>query len=109
MRPNASEYYFALTVVNMAGLGAATMVDAQLPSGNWVAMQRDTNYSLSRPQERFGTWALPQGTGPFSLPVTLRITDGSGRAIVAKDAIKAWTPEDKSLSEIWFIDIGVQF
>jgi hypothetical protein len=109
MRPNASEYYFALTVVNMAGLGAATMVDAQLPSGNWVPMQRDTNYSLSRPQERFGTWALPQGTGPFSLPVTLRITDGSGRAIVAKDAIKAWAPEDKSLNEIWFIDIGVQF
>lgn len=109
MRPNASEYYFALTVVNMGGLGAATLVDAQLPSGNWVAMQRDTNYSLSRPQERFGTWALPQGTGPFSLPVTLRITDGSGRAIVAKDAIKAWVPDDKSLSEIWFIDIGVQF
>jgi hypothetical protein len=109
MRPNASEYYFALTVVNVAGLGAAAKVEAQLPAGEWVALQRDRNYSLSRPQERFGTWALPQGAGPFSLPVTLRISDGSGRALVAKDAIKAWAPADKSLEQMWFIDTGVQF
>jgi Expansin C-terminal domain len=109
MRPNASAYYFALTVVNMAGLGSAAKVEAQLPSGNWVQLKRDANYSLTRPQERFGTWALPQGSDPFSLPVTLRVTDGSGRALVAKDAIKTWAPVDTSLSENWFIDTGVQF
>ena len=109
MRPNASEYYFALTVVNMAGLGAAAKVEAQLPSGDWVLLKRDSNYTLSRPQERFGTWALPQGAGPFNLPVTLRVTDGSGKALVAKDAIKAWAPTDKTLSENWFIDTGAQF
>jgi len=109
MRPNASAYYFALTVVNMAGLGAAAKVEAQLPSGDWVLLKRDANYSLSRPQERFGTWALPQGSDPFTLPVTLRVTDGSGRAVVAQDAIKTWAPADSSQSENWFIDTGVQF
>lgn len=108
-RPNGGPYYFALTVVNMAGLGAAAKVEAQLPSGDWVLLKRDANYSLSRPQERFGTWALPQGYGPFNLPVTLRVSDGSGRAVVAKDVIKTWAPADTSLTENWFIDTGVQF
>ena len=93
----------------MAGLGAAAIVEAQLPSGEWVALQRDQNYSMSRPQERYGTWALPQGYGPFSLPLTLRIADGSGRLVVAQDAVKAWAPEDESLKEFWFVDLGVQF
>ena len=109
LRPNASEYYFALTVVNMAGLGAAATVEAQLPSGDWVQLLRDKNYTLSRPQERFGTWALPPVKDPFALPVTLRIKDGSGRSVLAKDAVKAWAPTDKAQSEMWFIDTGVQF
>jgi expansin (peptidoglycan-binding protein) len=107
--PNGNEYYFALTVVNVAGLGAAAQVEAQLPSGDWVALMRNQNYSLSRPQERYGTWTLPQVKDPFQLPVTLRITDGGGRTVVAKDAIKAWAPTDSSLAQNWFIDIGVQF
>jgi hypothetical protein len=96
-------------VVNVAGLGAAAQVEAQLPSGDWVALMRNQNYSLSRPQERYGTWTLPQVKDPFQLPVTLRITDGGGRTVVAKDAIKAWAPTDSSLAQNWFIDIGVQF
>jgi hypothetical protein len=109
LRPNANEYYFAMTVVNLALLGAVAKLEAQLPSGEWIALLRDQNYSMSRPQERYGTWATPQGKGPFSLPVTLRISDGSGRSVLAKDAIKAWAPTDKSQSENWFIDTGVQF
>ena len=109
LRPNAGPYYFALTVVNMAGLGAAAKVEAQLPSGDWVLLKRDANSSLSRPQERFGTWALPQGYGPFNLPVTLRVSDGSGRAVVANEVIKTWAPADTSQSETWFVDTGVQF
>jgi len=109
LRPNGNEYYFALTVVNLAGLGAAARVEARLPSGEWVALARDGNYSMSRPQERFGTWVLPQGKGPFELPVTLRITDGGGRTVVADEVIKAWAPTDKTLEQSWFIDTGVQF
>jgi hypothetical protein len=109
LRSQGNEYYFALTVVNLAGLGAAARVEAQLPSGEWLALKRNDSYTLARPQERYGTWATPQVTEPFQLPITLRISDGSGRSVVAKDVIKAWTPSDKSQSESWFIDTGVQF
>ncbi len=111
MEASAGAYYFAIDVVNMAGLGAPTRVEAQLPAGDWVELTRDPNYKLFRPQERTGTWATPQGQGPFELPVTLRITDGSGRSVTAKDAIKSWEPADKSqiLDQVWFIDLGVQF
>ncbi len=109
VRQPADPYYFALTVVNQSGLGAAAKVEAQLPSGDWVLLQRDKNYTMSRPQERYGVWALPTMKEPFELPVTLRITDGSGRAVVAKEVIKTWAPADKSQSETWFIDTGVQF
>jgi hypothetical protein len=82
-----------------------------LPSGEWVELIRDPNYKLFRPQERTGTWATPQGKGPYTLPVSLRITDGSGRSVTAKDAIKTWEPADKSqiFDQVWFIDLGVQF
>jgi len=108
---SAGDYYFAIDVVNMAGLGAPTNVEAQLPSGDWVQLTRDPNYKLYRPQERTGTWATPQGKGPFALPVTLRISEGSGRSVTAKDAIRSWEPADKSqiMDQVWFIDLGVQF
>ncbi len=109
LRSGAGAYYFALSVVNLSGLGSATKVEAQLPSGDWVLLQRDPNYTLARPQERYGTWVLPQGYGPFALPMSLRITDGSGRALVATDVIKAWAPSDSSQTETWYIDTGVQF
>lgn len=106
---NAGPYYFAMTVVNMAGLGAAAKVEARLPDGNWVALKRNANYTQSRPQERYGTWVLPQGKGPFELPVTIRVTDGGGRAVVAEGAIKSWTPTDAAQADTYYIDSGVQF
>jgi expansin (peptidoglycan-binding protein) len=109
MQPAISEYYFAFSVVNMKGLGAATKVEAQLPSGDWVLLKRDQNYTLSRPQERTGTWTTPQGAGPFALPVTIRVTDGSGRAVVAEGAIKAWSPADSKMRDMYYVDSGVQF
>ncbi len=109
LQPNGSEYYFALSVVNMAGLGAPAKVEARLPSGTWVALQRNGNYTMSRPQERYGTWVLPQNSGQFALPVSIRVTDGGGRAVIAEGAIKSWAPADSSLSETYYIDSGVQF
>jgi hypothetical protein len=109
LQPNANEYYFALSVVNMTGLGAAARVEARLPNGTWVALQRNSNYTMSRPQERYGTWALPQNSGMFQLPVSIRVTDGGGRSVVAEGAIKSWTPADASLAGTYYIDSGVQF
>lgn len=106
---NANEYYFALSVVNMAGLGAAANVEARLPSGTWVALKRNANYTMSRPQERYGTWVLPQNSGKFELPVSIRVTDGGGKSVVAEGAIKSWTPADKAMTDTYYIDSGVQF
>jgi hypothetical protein len=113
---NGGEYYFSFSVVNVAGLGSLVSVEARLPSGEWVALIRDPNYTPARPQERFGTWVLPQGKGPFSLPLALRFTDGSWRTIVSEQAVKSWTPPattDTNLAQFYrdfyYIDTGVQF
>jgi hypothetical protein len=86
-------------------------VEARLSSDGsdeWVALERDPNYTMARPQERTGDWVLPQGAGPFSVPLTLRITDPSGQALIAQDAIKSWAP-DAGDPTVYFIDTGVQF
>lgn len=113
---NGGEYYFAFSVVNVSGLGSLVNVEARLPSGTWVSLIRDPNYTQARPQERFGTWVLPQGAGPFTLPLALRFTDPSGTALVAEQAITSWTPPattDANLtyfySQFYYIDTGVQF
>jgi chitodextrinase len=109
LRSGASPYYFALSVMNMAGLGSATLVEAQDANGNWISMVRDQNYTSSRPQERYGAWVVPQGSGPFNLPVSLRITDGSGVPQLASGIIKSWTPASSSMAEMYYIDTGLQF
>ena len=113
---NGGEYYFSFSVVNVSGLGSLVNVEARLPSGEWVSMKRDPNYTPARPQERFGTWVLPQGKGPFTLPLALRFTDPSGRSLVSEQAIKSWTPPattDTNLAkfyqDFYYIDTGVQF
>jgi hypothetical protein len=59
---------------------------------------------------------LPQGAGPFTLPLALRFTDPSGRALVSEQAIKSWIPPattDANLAkfyqDFYYIDTGVQF
>jgi hypothetical protein len=113
---NGGEYYFSFSVVNVSGIGSLVNVEARLPSGDWVSMKRDPNYTQARPQERFGTWVLPQGAGPFTLPLALRFTDPSGRALVSEQAIKSWIPPattDANLAkfyqDFYYIDTGVQF
>jgi Tfp pilus tip-associated adhesin PilY1 len=106
-RSGAGPYWFSLSVVNAAGLGSVAMVEAQLPSGAWTALVHDPNYTSSRPQERYGAWVVPQGTGPFALPVNLRISDPAGRSITA--TINAWAPASASQTETYYIDTGAQF
>ena len=113
---NGGEYYFAFSVVNVVGIGSLVNVEARLPSGEWVSLKRDPNYLSFQPQERFGTWVLPQGKGPFTLPLALRFTDPSGRSVVSEQAVKSWAPPattDTNLtrfySNYYYIDTGVQF
>jgi len=113
---NGGEYYFSFSVVNMAGLGSLVNVEARLPSGDWVSLKRDPNYKTYQPQERFGTWVLPQGAGPFKLPLALRFTDPSGKQVTSEQAIKDWNPPAttdanlaKLLKDFYYIDTGVQF
>jgi hypothetical protein len=101
-----SEYYFALSVVNVSGFGAVINVETRLPSGTWLSLMRDPNYSQSRPQERGGRWVLPQGA-QVSLPLALRFTDASGRSVVSEQAVTAWPPSDAN--DFTYIDTGVQF
>jgi hypothetical protein len=109
LHSGASNYWFALTVVNVKGLGSATIVEALDAGGNWVPLVRDPNFSTQRPQERYGTWVIPQGAGPFNLPISLRFTNGSGTAIVADGAITAFASSNPSLEANYFINTGVQF
>ena len=110
LRSGASDYYFALSVVNAAGPGSVTIVEAQLADGTWSTMHRDANYTSARPQERYGTWVVPQGAGPFALPMSLRITSPTGKVIEATGAIKSWAPTNSSQDpEMYYIDLGVQF
>ncbi len=108
-RSGAGPYWFSLSVVNVSGPGSVVSVEAQLSSGARVTLQRDGNYTSSRPQERYGTWVVPQGAGPFALPLSVRITDASGRALVADGVIKAWVSADTSMAETYYIDTGLQF
>jgi hypothetical protein len=72
-------------------------------------MIRDPNYTMSRPQERYGVWVTPQNTGPYNLPIDIRLTDGSGVTIVAEQAIKSFDPPADSIKDYYYIDIGVNF
>jgi hypothetical protein len=106
----ASEYYFALSAVNAGGPGSIVGIDAKLASGEWSAMKRDSNYTSARPQERYGTWVVPPGAGPFALPMALRFTSPSGEVVEAPEAIQSWTPTDPSQDvEMYYVDTGVQF
>jgi hypothetical protein len=107
LRSGAGPYWFSLSIVNSAGPGSTAKVEAQLPSGAWIALVHDQNYTSSRPQERYGAWVMPQGAGPLALPVPLRISDPSGKSITT--TIKAWAPADASQTEMYYIDTGAQF
>ena len=109
LRNYASPYWFSFTVVNSAGWGSIAILEAKDDQGNWVKMIRDPNYTSSHPQERYGLWVTQKDTGPYNLPIDLRLTDGSGVTIVAEQAIKSFDPPADSIDGYYYIDIGVNF
>lgn len=103
-------YYFTLAVVNTAGVGSVTSVEVQgSGSSTWTALIHDPNYTSSRPQERYGSWVIPQGAGPFNPPLAIRITNAGGEQIVNTAAITSFTAPASAPSGYWYIDFGAQF
>lgn len=110
LHDGAGPYYFALSVVNTAGIGSLTSVEVAVTGGDtWITLTRDPNYTSSRPQERYGAWVLPQGAGPINPPLALRLTSPTGEVIVSEEAITSFTPPSTAPSGWYYIDLGVQF
>lgn len=110
LRNSGGPYYFALTAVNANGPGSVTKIEVKsADSSTWIALVHDPNYTSSRPQERYGSWVIPQGSGPFSLPIAVRLTSPTGEQIVNEQAIKTFTPPSTADPNFYYIDIGVQF
>ncbi|KAH6682523.1 expansin module family protein [Halenospora varia] len=110
LRDGGGPYYFALTVVNTAGVGSVTNVEIQVyGTSGWTSMVHDPNYSQSRPQERYGSWVMPKGAGPFALPIAVRITSPTGEQLVAMKGISSFTPPAGAPAGFYYIDLGVQF
>ena len=110
LRDGGGPYYFALSIVNTFGLGSVTTVEV-MGSGTstWTALEHDPNYTSSRPQERYGSWTIPAGAGPFNVPIAMRITNPAGQQLVNMDAITSFTAPSTAPSGYYYIDLGVQF
>lgn len=110
LHDGAGPYYFALSAVNTNGPGSVISIEVQAAgSGPWVALEHDPNYTSSRPQERYGSWVLPQGKGPITVPVSMRLTAPNGQQVVKEGAITSYTPPATAVEGFWYIDLGVQF
>jgi hypothetical protein len=110
VQAGAGPYYFSLAVVNTVGLGSLISVEAiSAGESTWTALERNQDYTSSRPQERYGAWVLAQGAGPFALPIGIRITDPSGQQIVNMEALTSFTPPATAPDGYWYVDMGVQF
>lgn len=110
LRDGGGPYYFALSAVNTAGIGSVTNIEVQsYGTTTWTSLIHDPNYTESRPQERYGSWTLPQGAGPFNLPIAVRVTSPTGEQVVSMDAITSFTAPASAPAGFYYIDLGVQF
>lgn len=110
LRDGGGPYYFALTAVNTNGVGSLTNIEVKsADSDTWVSLERDPNYTSSRPQERYGAWVLPSGLSAFTLPIGIRLTAPDGQQIVNQQAINSFTAPSTAPSGYNYIDLGIQF
>ncbi|KAI8803565.1 expansin-like protein [Cladochytrium replicatum] len=110
LRQGASTYYMALSVVNTAGVGSVVNIEIQgANTTTWTALVHDPNYTTSRPQERYGSWTIPQGTGPFNLPIAVRVTGASGDVFTSSPGITSFTAPTGADPGFYYIDLGTNF
>jgi expansin (peptidoglycan-binding protein) len=110
MHDGGGPYYFMASAVNSYGSGSLVNFEIQ-GSGQsaWSALERDPDYTTSRPQERYGAWVIPQNTGPYNVPLSVRLTSSTGEQIVAMNVITSFTAPASAPSGFWYLDMGVQF
>jgi expansin (peptidoglycan-binding protein) len=110
LHDGAGPYYFEVSAVNAYGIGSLINFEVMgAGSTTWTALEHDPNYTESRPQERYGAWAVPQGDGPFNLPIAIRLTSSTGEQIVNMQAITTFTAPASAPSGYYYIDLGMQF
>ncbi|KAJ3114541.1 hypothetical protein HK100_001625 [Physocladia obscura] len=110
LRSGGGPYYFAMSIVNVAGIGALANVEISPDNGlTWIAMVHDPNYTEARPQERYGSWTIPQGTGPFNPPVAMRVTSATGEQYINANAINSYAVPANLDPNFYYIDLGFQF
>jgi expansin (peptidoglycan-binding protein) len=110
IQDGAGPYYFSISPVNTNGVGSVVNIEI-LSAGatEWIALERNQDYTTSRPQERYGAWVLPQGDGPINLPIGIRLTSPNGQQIVNEAAINSFTAPASAPAGFWYLDLGIQF
>ncbi|KUJ19078.1 uncharacterized protein LY89DRAFT_695754 [Mollisia scopiformis] len=99
-----------LSDIAMGRISSVVSIEVQgTGTTTWTSLIHDPNHTESRPQERYGSWTIPQGTGPFELPVAVRITSPSGEQVVSMDAITTFIAPASTPAGFYYIDLGVQF
>lgn len=110
LRDGAGPYYFSVSAVNTNGPGSVVAFEVLGAGGSqWLALEHDPNYTSSRPQERYGAWVMPNGSGPLALPIGVRLTSPTGEQIVNLNAITTFTAPSNAVPGFYYIDMGVQF
>lgn len=112
LQEGAGPYYFALAAVNANGPGSVVgfeVLSGSSGAAEWLALEHNPDYTSSRPQERYGSWVMPQGAGPVEVPVGVRLTSPTGEQIVRMDAITSYAAPADAVAGYYYIDMGVQF
>ena len=110
LQSSAGPYWFSVSAVNAYGIGGLTNFEVLgADTDTWVALEHNPDYNEPRPQERYGTWTLPQDAGPVNLPLGVRLTAASGEQIVNLNAITSWDAPASAPAGYYYIDVGAQF
>lgn len=111
LHPSAGLYYFQVTAVNVAS-STGSIVNMEVRGAGqreWVTLIQQPDYSSSRPQERYGAWQILKDSGPYKVPIGMRLTSATGEQIVNEALITSFTEPSTVPSGSWYLDMGLQF
>ena len=110
LQDGAGPYWFTVSAVNTFGIGSLLSLEIMgAGQTTWTPLVPNPDYTSSRPQERYGSWVVPQNTGPYNVPVAVRLTSATGEQIVNTEAITTFTAPATAPAGYYYIDLGAQF